>query len=322
MTASEGCDSVGPMKTVFLFPGQGAQYPGMGKDLRDSSREVRTLFRLASDSAGFDLAKLLFEGSEDDLKATDKAQAAITLVNLSAAQVLKERGITPDGAAGFSLGEYAALAAAGILSAEAVFSLVRFRGEVMEKASRALDGPDGGAGMAAVMGLDFPAIAGAIGASGIRDLYAANYNSPVQTVVSGTAAALAKAEEVFKAAGAKRIIRLKVSAPFHSPLLAEARAALEAELEKYEFADPKIPAYSNVTGKPISGGAEAKRLCGEQITSPVLWVDVERNVMAAGYDRILEAGPGAVLGGLWKAICTDVPCRPAGKAADIAVLEE
>ncbi len=308
------------MKTVFLFPGQGAQYPGMGKDLWESGDAVKNLFRAASDAARMDLKKLLFEGTEEELRATDKAQAAITLVNLAAAAALKDRGIEPSGAAGFSLGEYAALAAAEILPAEAVFALVRFRGDVMEKASRRLDGPDGGAGMAAVLGLDFPAVEAAILASGAGDLFAANYNSPVQTVISGTAAALTKAEEIFRAAGAKRIIRLKVSGPFHSPLLAEARAAFEAELGKYPFSDPKIPVYSNVTGAPIPSGVEAKRLCGLQITSPVLWVDVEHAVKASGCGRVLEAGPGTVLAGLWKAVYPGEPCLPAGKISEIAAL--
>jgi [acyl-carrier-protein] S-malonyltransferase len=305
------------MKTVFLFPGQGAQYPGMGKDLWDSCKEVKSLFRLASETSGFSVEKLLFEGTEDELKATDKAQTAITLVNLSAAAVLKELGVVPEGAAGFSLGEFAALAAAGVLSVEDVFALVRVRGEFMEKASRSHDTPEGPAGMAAVLGLDYPDIRKAIEGGGVDGLYAANYNSPVQTVVSGTAEALLKAEDLFKKAGAKRVIKLKVSGPFHSPLLEEARRAFQAKLEKVPFSDPGIPIFSNVTGKPISTGAEAKELCGRQIVSPVLWVDVERAVAAAGFERVLETGPGNVLSGLWKALYPGNPARPAGTLADI-----
>jgi [acyl-carrier-protein] S-malonyltransferase len=305
------------MKTVFLFPGQGAQYPGMGKDLWDSCSEVKSLFRLASEVSGFSLEKLLFEGTEDELKATDKAQTAITLVNLSAAAVLRERGVYPDGAAGFSLGEFAALAAAGVLSVEDVFALVRVRGEFMEKASRSHDTPEGPAGMAAVLGLDLPEIRKAIESGGIEGLYAANYNSPVQTVVSGTAAAIARAEDLFKQAGAKRVIKLKVSGPFHSPLLEDARKVFETELAKVPFSDPKIPLYSNVTGKAITSGGEAKELCGRQIVSPVLWVEVERAVNAAGFGRVLETGPGTVLCGLWKAVFPDRPARPAGSLTDI-----
>jgi len=303
------------MKTVFLFPGQGSQYPGMGKDFWERSKAVKDLFRLASGVLGTDMEKLLFEGSEDELKATDKAQGAITLANLASARVLREMGTEPSGAAGFSLGEYAALAVAGVVRTEDVFALVKIRGELMEKASRSWDGPEGHAGMAAVLGLDYPAVSAAI--AGIGNVSAANYNSPVQTVVSGTAAALTEAETALKAAGAKRVIRLKVSGPFHSPLLREAREAFERELGRFDFSDPSIPVFSNVTGKPVSSGKEAKDLCGRQIVSPVLWVEVERSVKDAGFERILETGPGNVLGGLWKALYPDLPCRPVGKAPDL-----
>ena len=305
------------MKTVFLFPGQGAQAPGMGKDFWERSEKVKGLFRLASRTLGFDTEKLLFEGNEEDLKATDKAQGAITLVNLAAAQVLKDLGIEPKAVAGFSLGEYAALAAAGVLGTEDVFALVKLRGEFMEKASRKWDGPEGGAGMTAVLGLDFPAVTKALAEAEVKDAFASNYNSPSQTVVSGTAAALAKAEEVLKAAGAKRVIRLKVSGPFHSPLLAEARDAFEKELGRFKFSDPAIPVFSNVTGKAIADGKEAKELCGRQIVSPVLWVEEERAVRDRGCDRVLETGPGNVLSGLWKALYPEFPCKPVGKAADL-----
>jgi [acyl-carrier-protein] S-malonyltransferase len=185
----------------------------------------------------------------------------------------------------------------------------------MEKASRALDTPEGSPGMAAVMGLDFPDVHKAL--EGLGEVYAANYNSPVQTVVSGTAAALSKAEEALKAAGARRFIRLKVSGPFHSPLLSEARKAFEAELAKYDFADPALPLYSNVTGKCVASKEEAKRLAGEQVTSPVLWVDSEKNIQAAGCERVLEVGPGTVLAGLWKALYAEPLCQAAGTAEAI-----
>jgi [acyl-carrier-protein] S-malonyltransferase len=308
------------MKTVFLFPGQGAQYPGMGKDLWEHSSAVKDLFRLASDVTGINMEKLLFEGAAEELMATDKAQAAITLVNLSAMIVLREKGITPQAAAGFSLGEYAALCAAGVITRKDVFSLVKFRGEVMENASRALDTPEGPAGMAAVMGLDFADVRKALESAGLAEAFPANYNSPVQTVVSGTAAALSAAEAVLKTAGARRCIRLKVSGPFHSPLLAQARSAFEAELAKYTFADPVIPVYSNVTGRPIASGEEAKRLAGEQITSPVLWVDIEKGLKSEGYSRAFEAGPGTVLSGLWKALYPEEPCTAAGTSEAIAAI--
>ncbi|MCL1817589.1 MAG: ACP S-malonyltransferase [Spirochaetaceae bacterium] len=309
------------MKNVFLFPGQGAQYPGMGKDLWEKSPAVKELFRLASEITGCDMEKLLFTGTPEELKATDKAQGAITLANLAAAAFLRERGITASAAAGFSLGEYAALVTAGVLTEEAVFSLVKVRGELMEKASRGLDTEAGPAGMTAVMGLDFPDVERTLAEAGIEEARAANYNSPAQTVISGTAAALAAAEAALKAAGARRCIRLAVSGPFHSPLLHEARTRFAAELENYNFADPKITVYSNVTGTAIATGAEAKRLAAEQITCPVLWVEIEKNIQAAGCGRVVEAGPGTVLAGLWKAVCPDPVCLPAGSAEAILSLD-
>jgi len=287
----------------------------MGMDLWDASQKVRDLFQLASGTAGFDVRHVLSNGSAEDLAATDKAQILITLVDLSAAAVLSERGIEPDGCAGFSLGEYAALCTAGVVSAEAVFRIVRVRGELMEKASRGIDTAGGKPGMAAVLGM--PAEKAAAVAAGIEGVFVANHNSPVQLVLSGTAAGLSRAEELLKAQGAKRFIRLKVSGPFHSPLMEGARAAFEAALAGFAFADPLLPVYSNVTAGPVASGAEARALCGRQVVSPVRWVDEESRLAADGYVAFREAGPGTVLTGLFKALRPDVDCRPAGTMEDI-----
>ncbi len=203
------------MKTAFVFPGQGAQYPGMGKDLWETSSAVKDLFQLASDTTGVNLTKLIFEGTEDDLKATDRQQIAITVVNLSAATVLREHGVRPDAVAGFSLGEFAALHEAGVVSLKDAIRIVRARGEIFERVSRSLDSPAGSPGMAAVVGLDFDKLTAAL--KGIDGIYPANYNSPTQIAISGTAKGLDAAEAALKAAGARRFIRLKVSGPFHSP---------------------------------------------------------------------------------------------------------
>ena len=306
------------MKTCFLFPGQGAQYPGMGKDLWEASDKVKQLFRLASEASGLELTRLLFEGTEEELKATDKTQVAVTLVNVAASLAAKERGIAPDAAAGFSLGEYTALYEAGVIRLEDLFPIVKTRGLLMEKASRGADTPGGPAGMAAVIGLNYTEARNALAKLQDEPVYLANYSSPQQVVLSGTAEALAKAEAVFKAAGARRFVVLKVSGPFHSPLLEEARRGLEEALAGYVFADPVLPVYSNVTGKRIATGAEARQLAVRQVVSTLVWVEEEAAILADGVERCLEVGPGSVLAGLWKSFTKDVPCLPAGKLEEIA----
>ena len=308
------------MKNCFLFPGQGAQYPGMGMDLWEQSQSVRALFDQASEAAGMDLKRLLFEGTAEELQATDKAQPAITLVNLAASAALKERGIVPQGCAGFSLGEYAALCEAGVISLKDLFPIVAARGRLMEEASRAIDSTAGAPGMAAVLGLHPETVAARVEQMAKDGVYLANYNSPGQVVLSGTAAGLAKAEEALKQAGAKRVIRLKVSGPFHSPLMEGAAKAFEQALEGFSFAEPRTAVYSNVTGKAISSGAEAKALCARQVVSMVRWVTVQESLRADGFDRFYEAGPGTVLAGLMRALWPGEACAAAGKAADIAKL--
>ena len=308
------------MGTCFLYPGQGAQYPGMAKDLWEASGGVKDLFTLASDRSGMDLKKLLFEGSEEDLKATDKTQIAITLVNLSSKLILEEKGITSDGCAGFSLGEYSALVDGGIISMEDIFPIVKKRGELMETASRNLDNPAGNPGMAAVIGLDFDTLSSIISASGIDGVFLANYNSPTQTVLSGTAEGLDKAENLCKEGGARRYIRLKVSGPFHCPLLQEAKDGMKNFLEGVAFSDPQKPVYTNVTGKKIRSGDEAKQMCLDQIITTVRWVDEEKSIEGDGYDRCIEVGPGTVLSGLWKAFNGEIKCFPAGTMEQIETL--
>jgi [acyl-carrier-protein] S-malonyltransferase len=306
------------VKTCFLFPGQGAQYPGMGKDLWESSARVKDLFRVAAETTGMNVEKLLFEGTEEELKATDKTQVAVTLVNAAAAAVLEEKGLHADGFAGFSLGEYTALYQAGVLRLEDLFPIVKVRGELMEKAARALDTPGQAlAGMAAVLGLGYAEAVKVLEGMHGEKIYLANYSSPQQIVLGGTGEAIQKAQEAFKAAGARRYVILKVSAPFHTPLLEEARAALEQVLAGYRFADPGKPVYSNVTGRRVASGEEARRLCIQQAVTTVRWVDEETSLLADGFERCLEVGPGTVLAGLWKAFSGEIPCLAAGKLEEI-----
>ncbi|MDR2371346.1 MAG: ACP S-malonyltransferase [Treponema sp.] len=309
-------------KAAFLFPGQGAQYPQMALDfLEEGSGGAAELFDLASEITGRDMRAFLKNADRETLKRTDVSQPAITLANLAAAAFLAERGIKPAVCAGFSLGEYAALAAAGVITAGDSFRLVKARGEAMQKAADRL-ASQGAPGMAAVLGLDPETAESLIAEWKIPGLYAANINSPRQIVVSGTAGALEEGGRRFKEAGARRYVRLEVAGPFHSPLVAEASEEFRPVLEAVPFGDPAVPLYSNVTGKRVRSGAEAKILALRQITGPVRWTEEEDAVAKEGIDAALETGPGKVLAGLWKEVQANIPCRPAGTAADIRTLTE
>jgi [acyl-carrier-protein] S-malonyltransferase len=305
-------------KHIFLFPGQGAQYQGMGLDFLEHNGEG--LFTLASDIVGKDLRLLLRDSNEETLKRSDISQPAITLVNLAAAAYLKERGIQAAGAAGFSLGEYAALVIAEVISAEDCFRLVKLRGEAMQATADRIGHGEDAPGMAAVIGLPADVVERLIVEAGIGELYAANINSKRQVVVSGTASALAAAGPLFKNAGAKRFLRLQVAGPFHSPLIAEAAERFAPALEAVHFKDPLIPLFSNVTGSRIRSGAEARQLALRQITEPVRWTDEEEAIAGLEVDAILEVGPGRTLQGLWKDTGSAIPCLAAGTVSDISVI--
>ena len=319
-------------KIVFLFPGQGAQYPGMGLDLREASTAARKVFETASAVLGRDIAGVIRNSDAETLKRSDVSQTAISAASLAAAACLRERGISPCACAGFSLGEYPALACAGVISIEDCFRLTDSRGRAMQAAVECMQQESSQApGMAAVIGLSPGQVEALIAEwkhSGLSDLYAANINSPRQTVVSGSAAALAEAENRFKAAGAKRVIRLQVAGPFHSPLMAEAAKAFAPTLESVAFNDPGITLFSNVTGKAIRSGAEAKALALRHIVEGVRWTDVEAALAEMQPDALLEAGPGKVLQGLWKdmpftgANGNEIPIFAAGTAEDISILGE
>jgi len=305
---------------VFLFPGQGAQYQGMGIDLLEADKSgaagVRALFDLASGILGKDIVSLLSADAEA-LKRTDVSQVAITVASLAAYRTLASRGIKPSGCAGFSLGEYPALAVSGIISESEAIALTIVRGRIMQEVADAIaaagSDPLAAPGMAAVLGLSCEQVDQTLasiggGSAGKLKVYGANYNSPAQTVISGTSEALAEAEVAFKAAGARRVLRLKVAGPFHSPLMSEAATRFAAELEKVLFRDPSIPVFSNVTGARVGSGAEAKRNAVAHISGPVMWTAEEGAISAliAGLSdadkkpcELIEVGPGRVLTGLW-----------------------
>lgn len=311
---------------AFLFPGQGAQYPLMAMDLLEAYASVQRLFKVASQAAGQDLEALLRNSDADTLKRTDVSQPAITIANIAAATVLQERGVSPRACAGFSLGEYAALAVTGVLSVEDCLSLVTRRGAAMQRAAERIAERSAGSeganapGMAAVLGLSPEQVESLIAqwsAEGLKDLYGANFNSPKQVVVAGTAASLAEAEKRFKEAGARRVLRLAVAGPFHSPLIAEAVDEFGPLLEAVSFKDPQLPLFSNVTGKRVFSGAEAKALALRQITEPVRWTLEEGALGELNPQAVLEVGPGKVLQGLWKDFGSPIPCYTAGTLVDI-----
>ncbi len=309
---------------IFVFPGQGAQFTGMGMDLYASSfaeeSGIRNLFDRASGLWGSDIKTLLTSDAEV-LKQTDVSQIAITVVSLAVVKALAWKGIVPSACAGFSLGEYPALVVAGVLSEEDALRLVIERGRIMQEVATQIAATAGDApGMAAVLGLSSEAVDSVIASLGISGLYAANYNSPVQTVVSGTAEALAASEAAFKEAGARRVVRLKVAGPFHSPLMGEAGNRFAATLEPVEFRDPVLPLFSNVTGSRVTSGAEAKKCAVSHISSPVRWTQEEAQLASLitaqnGVDGLtgvdlIEAGPGKVLSGLWADSKQPGICKP------------
>ncbi len=303
------------MKTCFLYPGQGAQYPEMGKDLYEKYSAAKEIFKTASDVLERDMEALIFQGDPAVLGRTDNTQPAITVVNLAVKNVLADFNIVSDGCAGHSLGEWAAYADAGVLSDKEVLKAVALRGKYMHEAGEKACGEGADSSMAAVIGLDLAKVKNAIGA--IDGAFMANWNAPTQIVISGTQKGLEEAESALKEAGARRVIRLKVSAPCHSPLLDEAKEKFTGYLDNLVFKDPVKALYSNVSGKLVTSGSEAKDLALMQIVSSVLWVDEENSILADGYEQIIETGPGKVLSGLMKSITSDINVQLCGTVEQI-----
>jgi [acyl-carrier-protein] S-malonyltransferase len=307
------------VRAAFLFPGQGAQYPGMAMDFLEAGEEFARLFELASDLTGMKMTEVLCDPVR--LARTDCAQAAITLANLASAALLRKRGTEPSLAAGHSLGEYAALTAAGVITVEDCFRVVAVRGALMQAASERA-APRGGGGMAAVLGLvpeTVEALTGKMREEG-WEIWAANFNAPRQTVVSGTTEALDAAGRRFLEAGARRFVPLKTAGAFHSPLMGEAEAEFRKFLGKIRFSAPEIPVFSNVTGRAPGSGDEARDSL--RLSAPVLWLSVEAAIAAMKPDAVLETGPGGVLRGLWRAGGLSPECLAAGTVEEIGRLYE
>ena len=279
---------------AFVFPGQGAQYPGMGKDLYDNSAEAKMLFEKANEILGFDITKIMFEGSVDDLKETKVTQPAIFLHSVLLAKTIKD--FAPDMVAGHSLGEFSALVANGALTFEDGLTLVSKRALAMQKACEIAPST-----MAAIVGLADDVVEEVC--SAIDDVVVpANYNCPGQLVISGSVAGIDKACELLTEKGAKRAIKLVVGGAFHSPFMEPAREELAAAIEATTFSNPICPVYQNVNAEPVSDPSEIKENLISQLTSPVKWTQIVQNMIAGGATSFTEVGPGKVLQGLVKKV--------------------
>ena len=301
-------------KIAFIFPGQGAQACGMGQDFYEQTETGKRIFDKATELMGFSMPQLCFE-ENDRLDITEYTQAAMVTASIAMMRVLEENGIKPDVAAGLSLGEYCALAAAGVMSDEDAIRTVRQRGILMQEAV-----PVGGGAMAAILALDAAAIEEVTGA--MEGVWIANYNCPGQIVISGEKAAVEEACEKLKAAGAKRAVMLNVSGPFHSGMLADAGEKLGEVLSQVELHEPQIPYVANVTAQYVKSAAEVKELLTRQVSSSVRWQQSVEAMIADGVDTVIEIGPGKTLAGFMRKISRDVKTLNVEKLEDIGKVAE
>ena len=316
------------MEHVFLFSGQGSQFKGMAEDICKKYPTARAIIDEMSTVSGEDIASFLWNTEPAELARSDRSQLAITAMQAAIIAVLQEHYITPSAAAGFSLGEFSALYAAKVLDLVTMTRLVTLRGKIMQKYCEKLDAQnkdtDSGCGMAAVLKLAPEKVVEVLKPYADPDTgvaFAANLNSPMQTVVSGTAEGLDTAEKLCKEAGAKRFVRLAVAGPFHSPLMRGAAEEFSAALQDVQFNEPAIPIFSNVTGKRLLTGAEAKKNAVMHLTHPVRWLEEEREIAAlAGEAALLEIGPGMTLCNLWRDSGCAGTCLPTGTAEQLSAV--
>ncbi len=301
----------------FLFPGQGSQYSGMGKLLADAYPEAGQVFEEADHALGFPLSRLCFEGPDDELKKTETTQPALLAVSIAAQRVLHARNLQPALVAGHSLGEYSALVTIGTLAFADALRLVRKRGQYMQEAV-----PQGAGAMAAILKLPEGQLDRILAEAAENEVVtAANFNSPEQVVIAGDAGAVERAMELAKAAGARRAVRLPVSAPFHCPLMHPAQLRLANDLIAIAFSDPAVPFINNWQARRITTGGEARSGLYEQIPNPVRWTETIREMAHSGIRYFVEVGPGSVLLGLLRSIDPSLKGAKFGEPADMEKVE-
>lgn len=285
-------------KIAFVFPGQGAQYVGMGKQIAESYKSADDIFNQASEALGFDVKKMVFESDDETLKITENTQPTIVTTSIACMQPLLEKGIKPDVVAGLSLGEYCAHVAAGTFDFKTAVTLVKKRGKFMQEAV-----PVGVGTMAAILGLENQDVIDCCkAASEAGVVEPANFNCPGQIVVAGEVAAVEKLVELAKEKGAKRAMLLPVSAPFHCSLLKPAGERLSTELDKISLNEMKLPVVTNVTAEAITDSSKVKQLLIDQVSNSVLWENCVKKMLEDGVDTFIEIGPGKVLSGFIKKI--------------------
>lgn len=302
-------------KLAFVFPGQGAQKVGMGKDFYDNYDVAKKMFKEADEALGYSIMKMCFEGPEEDLKLTANTQPAILTISCIANEILKENGIQPEITGGHSLGEYSALVAAGVLNFQDAVALVHKRGSYMQEAV-----PVGEGGMAAIIGVDRDKIVEVCQqVSAESPVQAVNFNCPGQIVIAGATKGVELAVEELKAAGAKKAVILPVSAPFHSTLMKPAAEKLAVELDKVTISDAKIPVVANVSAEILTKAEDIKASLVAQAASPVMWEDCVARMKEFGADLLLEAGPGKTLCGFNRRIDKTIKSL---NVEDVASLEK
>lgn len=301
-------------KIAFMFPGQGSQYVGMGKDFYENYEEAKAVYEEASKAADLDVKAICFE-ENDKINQTEYTQIAMLTTEMAILKVIEKMGLKADICAGLSLGEYGALAAAGVLEVSELAALVRKRGIYMQNAC-----PTGGA-MAAILGLDIDTVTKACDETpGL--VHIANYNCPGQLVITGEEKAVAEASEKLKEAGARRCVALKVSGPFHSEMLDNARKSMEEELKNVEPKTPAIPYYSNVEATRVTEAAPIRELLAKQVVSPVKWQQTIEKMIEEGVDTFVEIGPGKSLSGFMGRINKEVKVLNVDKLEDLEKLKE